>query len=43
MAKKRKLGSLNPKYNQTKQDKIETRKEFVSEIKGVKIYKVYFL
>ncbi len=43
MAKKRKLGSTNPKYNQTKQDEIKTRKELISEIKGVKIYKVYFL
>ena len=41
MAKKRKLGSLNPKYKQNKEDEVKTRKEFDSEIKGVKIYKEY--
>ena len=43
MAKKRKLGSLNPKYNQDQETKKQTRKEFVHEVKGVKIYKVYYL
>tara|TARA_R100001440_G_scaffold64902_1_gene85636 strand:- start:256 stop:387 length:132 start_codon:yes stop_codon:yes gene_type:complete len=43
MTKKRKLGSLNPRYNQDNTNKQETKKEFVHEIKGVKIYKVYYL
>tara|TARA_R100001129_G_C5229753_1_gene222206 strand:- start:7 stop:135 length:129 start_codon:yes stop_codon:yes gene_type:complete len=41
--KKRKLNSTNPKYK-TKDDNIpKVRKEFVKEVKGVKIYKLYYI
>tara|TARA_R110000824_G_scaffold100255_2_gene238421 strand:+ start:1828 stop:1965 length:138 start_codon:yes stop_codon:yes gene_type:complete len=39
--KKRKLNSTNPKYQ--KKEDVKVRKEFVSEAKGVKVYKVYYL
>ena len=39
--KKRKLNSKNPKYY--KQEDVKVRKEFVSEVKGVKISKIYFI
>ena len=39
--KKRKLNSKNPKYY--KQEDVKVRKEFVSETKGVKVYKLYYL
>ena len=39
--KKRKLNSNNPKYK--KVEDIKVRREFVSEVKGVKIYKLYYL
>ena len=39
MAKKRKLGSSNPKYKKNVKEKY--RREFVAEVKGVKIYKSY--
>jgi len=39
--KKRKLNSKNPKYK--KVEDIKVRKEFVQEVKGVKIYKTYYL
>jgi|TARA_R110002020_G_scaffold63957_1_gene170171 hypothetical protein len=41
MPKKRKLNSTNPKYK--KIEAIKVRKEFVAEVKGVKISKVYYL
>ena len=39
MPKKRKLGSSNPKNK--KKEKETYRREFVREVKGVKIYKRY--
>ena len=39
--KKRKLNSKNPKYQ--KKEDVKVRKEFVSEVNGVKIYKLYYL
>ena len=39
--KKRKLNSTNPKYK--KVEEIKVRKEFVSEVNGVKISKIYYL
>lgn len=39
--KKRKLNSKNPKY--VKVEERQVRKEFINEVKGVKIYKVYNL
>jgi len=41
MPKKRKLNSKNPKYQ--KVEEIKVRREFVQEVKGVKIYKLYYL
>jgi hypothetical protein len=38
--KKRKLNSKNPKYNKN-EEALKVRKEFVKEVKGCKIYKVY--
>lgn len=40
MAKKRKLGSSNPKYKKNEKE-TKYRREFVAEVKGVKIYKSY--
>ena len=40
MAKKKKLNSLNPKYNKT-EEKIKYKRVFVKEIKGCKIYNLY--
>jgi len=40
--KKRKLNSKNPKYQKKDEKAVKVRKEFVREIKGVKIYKAYF-
>ena len=39
--KKRKLNSKNPKYK--KVEDIKVRKEFVQEVNGVKISKLYYL
>jgi|TARA_R110001583_G_scaffold4596_4_gene26352 hypothetical protein len=39
--KKRKLNSKNPKYQKIIDAKV--RKEFVAEVKGVKISKVYYI
>ena len=39
--KKRKLNSKNPKYQ--KIEKIKMRREFVEEVKGIKISKIYYL
>ncbi len=41
--KKRKLNSKNPKYQKQDQKDVKVRKEFMSETKGVKVYKVYYL
>lgn len=43
MAKKRKLNSQNPKYGGVKLEKDRYKKEFVHEVKGVKIYKLYLI
>ena len=43
MPKKRKLNSKNPKYNKSLENSVKMRKEFVQEVKGVKIYKAYYL
>tara|TARA_R100000329_G_scaffold149765_1_gene141067 strand:- start:100 stop:228 length:129 start_codon:yes stop_codon:yes gene_type:complete len=40
MPKKRKLGSSNPKYKKEEKEQ-QYRREFVREVKGVKIYKLY--
>ena len=39
--KKKKLNSKNPKYLKVEERKV--RKELINEVKGVKIYKVYYL
>ena len=39
--KKRKLNSNNPKYK--KVEELKVRREFVQEVKGVKVYKLYYL
>tara|TARA_R110000751_G_scaffold240937_1_gene341486 strand:- start:141 stop:284 length:144 start_codon:yes stop_codon:yes gene_type:complete len=41
--KKRKLNSKNPKYQKKNTDDSKILKEFISEVKGVKIYKVSYL
>ena len=41
--KKRKLNSTNPKYKPNDKDIPKFRKEFVKEVKGVKIYKLYHI
>ena len=41
--KKRKLNSTNPKYKKTDDNKVKMRKELIREVKGCKIYKVYYL
>ena len=41
MSKKRKLNSRNPKYGDVKVKKDKYKKEFVHEVKGVKIYKLH--
>ena len=41
--KKRKLNSRNPKYLNENEEVVKVRNEFVREVKGVKIYKTYFL
>ena len=41
--KKRKLNSKNPKYHTENKNDIKVRKEFVQEVKGVKVYKVYYI
>ena len=42
MPKRRKLNSSNPKWKKDENVK-KTRKELAQEVKGVKIYKVYYL
>jgi|TARA_R110002020_G_scaffold172782_2_gene363245 hypothetical protein len=41
MTKKRKLNSNNPKYQKKDETPIKVRKEFIEEVKGVKIYATY--
>ena len=41
--KKRKLNSTNPKYKKDVKNDLKVRKEFVQEVKGCKIYKVFYL
>jgi hypothetical protein len=41
--KKRKLNSKNPKYQKKNTNDNKVRKEFISEVKGVKVYKVSYL
>ena len=41
--KKRKLNSNNPKYKRDHEDVPKIRREFVSEVKGVKVYKIYYI
>jgi|TARA_R110002012_G_scaffold243154_1_gene417756 hypothetical protein len=41
--KKRKLNSNNPKYHKEDKEDIKVRKEFLYEIKGVKVSKIYYL
>ena len=43
MPKKRKLNSTNPKYIKQDEKDIKVRKEFVAEVKGIKISKIYYL
>tara|TARA_R110000824_G_scaffold34524_1_gene109365 strand:- start:1139 stop:1270 length:132 start_codon:yes stop_codon:yes gene_type:complete len=43
MAKKRKLNSTNPKWIKTDEKAIKIRREFVKEVKGVKISKIYYI
>ena len=43
MPKKRKLNSLNPKYNKISKHDVKMRKELAMEVKGCKIYKTYYL
>jgi hypothetical protein len=40
--KKRKLNSNNPRYIKNTEE-VKTRKEFVHEVKGVKVYKLYYV
>ena len=39
--KKRKLNSKNPKYQKKDKEPANVRKEFIQEVKGVKIYAIY--
>jgi|TARA_R110002020_G_C15919512_1_gene742695 hypothetical protein len=41
--KKRKLNSNNPKFHKKDEKAPKVRKEFVSEVRGVKISKIYYL
>ena len=41
VAKKRKLNSSNPKWS--KEEEVKVKREFVREVKGVKIYKIWYL
>tara|TARA_R100001530_G_scaffold56563_1_gene41305 strand:+ start:3682 stop:3813 length:132 start_codon:yes stop_codon:yes gene_type:complete len=42
MPKKRKLNSKNPKYGNVKTEERDCEKIFVKEVRGVKIYKIYY-
>jgi hypothetical protein len=41
MAKKRKLNSKNPKWIKNDKKDIDIRKEFIREIRGVKVYALF--
>ena len=41
--KKRKLNSKNPKYFKEDEQAPKVRKEFVRDVKGVKVYAIYYL
>ena len=41
--KKRKLNSNNPRYHRKDEDAPKVHKEFVHEVKGGKIYKLYYI
>ena len=43
MAKKNKLNSKNPKYKKEDEQVVKVRKEFVHEVKGVKVSKIYYI
>ena len=43
MPKKRKLNSTNPKYNKNLKDEPKMRKELITEVKGCKIHKTYYI
>jgi|TARA_R100000030_G_scaffold9859_1_gene6700 hypothetical protein len=40
--KKRKLNSSNPRYKKTEEAAVETRKELITTVKGVKVYAVFY-
>lgn len=41
--KKRKLNSKNPKYFKKDESTPKVRKEFVKEVKGVKVYTLFYI
>ena len=41
MAKRRKLNSKNPKYNQTETEDTTVEKRFIREVNGVKVYAIF--
>ena len=43
MTKKNKLNSKNPKYKKKSEETPKIRKEFVHEIKGVKISRIFYI
>ena len=43
MPKKNKLNSKNPKYKKEDEQVVKIRKEFVHEVKGVKVSKIYYI
>jgi len=43
MPKKNKLNSKNPKYKKKDEQVVKIRKEFVHEVKGVKVSKIHYI
>ena len=43
MAKKNKLNSKNPKYKKEDEQIVKIAKEFVHEVKGVKVSKIHYI
>ena len=43
MAKKNKLNSRNPKYKKQDEQVVKVRKEFVHDVKGVKVSRIYLI
>ena len=43
MPKKRKLNSTNPKWIKKDEKSIKIRKDFIADIKGVKISTIYYI